>query len=103
MNKIYFLKLFFPTIFGLFLYSKTKKQEAKKVIMTKSTSDLMDRAFACGAKGLEFDPYYAQVSVEGFLNSAHLSLLHPWGNRYNLSTFFKKKKILTRTLPCSGY
>ena len=39
----------------------------------------------------------------GFLDCAHLSLLPPWGNGYDLSVFFKKKKTPTRTLPYAGY
>ena len=52
----------------------------------------MDRASACGAEGLGFDPYWAQVSVGGFLDCAHVSLLSPWSNGYDLSASFRKKK-----------
>ena len=52
----------------------------------------MNRVSACRVEGLEFDPYWAQVSVRGFLDCAHLSLLLPWGNGYDLSASFRKKK-----------
>ena len=52
----------------------------------------MDRSFVCGAEGLEFDPYWTQVSIGGFLDCAHLSLLLPGEKGYNLSAYFRKKK-----------
>ena len=54
----------------------------------------MDRASAYGAEDSGFDPYWAQISIVWFFDRAHLSLLPSWGNGYNLSTSFRKKKTL---------
>ena len=51
----------------------------------------MDRASACGAKGLKFDPYWAQVSVGGFIDSTHL--FTPFsGDRVWFICIFQEKK-----------
>ena len=58
----------------------------------KNTRSLMDKTSVYKVEDLGFDFYWAQVSVGGFLDYAYLSLPPPWGNRYDSSASFKKKK-----------
>ena len=63
----------------------------------------MDGTSACGAGSLGFDLYWAQLSIRGFLDCAHLSLLPFWGNVYDLSVSCRKKKPPTRIMPYTEY
>ena len=52
----------------------------------------MDRAFACRAEGLGFDPYRAQVSAGRFLDCTHPSLLPLEGSEYGMPASFQEKR-----------
>ena len=74
----------------IFINAKSKNLSNCK--FTKSAYGSIDRASACAAEGLGFDSYWAQVSVGGFLDSAHLSLLPPWGTGMICPHVSEKKK-----------
>ena len=61
-----------------------KSKNLSNCKFTKSVCGSMDRASACGVEGLGFDPYWAQLSVGGFLTPriSHYSLLGGTGMIY---------------------
>ena len=61
----------------------------------------MDKACVYRVKSLEFDPYWTQISVGGFLDCAHFSSLSHWGTGTICPHLSGKNPIWT--LHCTGH
>ena len=90
-------------LMGLWKFDSWSPQPKSYPFITKTTCGSMDRASAYKVKGSGFDPYWAQVSIGGFL-TACISLYSLVGGTDMICPHLsEKRKPPTRTLPCARY